>query len=82
MPVYGDCLSTQGFEQVTITRLGKAACEVIFPSGRVPSDRVLTIWIGAIGPITGNALPLRDCAVALHFHESIDERIMRHFACV
>lgn len=82
MPVYGDCLSTNGFEEVTIANLREAGCDVVFPSGRVSEDQVLTIWIGAIGPVTGNAAGRRGSTVALEFHEQIDARVIRHFACV
>jgi hypothetical protein len=82
MPVYGDCLSTNGFEEVSIAHLREAGCDVVFPPGRVPEDRVLTIWIGAIGPITGDAANRHGSTVSLKFHEEIDPRVMRHFACV
>ncbi len=82
MPVYGDCLSTNGFEEISISRLLQTGCDVVFPSGTVPDDKVLTIWIGAVGPITGRTGLREGCAVWLEFDERIDERVMRHFACV
>jgi hypothetical protein len=82
MPVYGDCLSTNGFEPVSISRISEEACRVTFPSGDVPPDLVLTIWIGAIGPLTGRARALPGPAVTLEFDEVLDERVIRHFACV
>ena len=82
MPVYGDCLSSNGFEEVSIADLREAGCDVIFPMGDVPADQVLTIWIGAVGPVTGRTVKRRAMALTLEFHESIDERVMRHFACV
>jgi hypothetical protein len=82
MPVYGDCLSTNGFEEVSIASLRETSCEVIFSSSDAPEDLVLTIWIGAIGPITGRIKTRRGCVVTLEFDEQMDERLVRHFACV
>ena len=79
MPVYGDCLSTNGLEPVNVSRLCEASCDLVFESGEAVADRVLTIWIGAIGPITGK-VEARGAVVTLLFDEPLDERVVRHFA--
>ena len=79
MPVYGDCLSTNGFEPVSVSHLCEAGCELVFQSGEITDDLVLTIWIGAIGPITGKA-EARGSIVKIRFDEPLDERVVRHFA--
>ena len=82
MPIYGDCLSTNGFEEISIADLREGGCDLVFPSGRVPGDQVLTIWIGALGPVTGEVSARSGCSVTLEFHEAMDGRVIRHFACV
>jgi len=82
VPVYGDCLSSNGFEQITKMDLRETHCRVVFPQGRVPDDRVLTIWLGAIGPITGETRQRSFSGLVLELHEKVDERVVRHFACV
>lgn len=81
MPVYGDCMSTNGFEQISISNIDQDGCNVMFLSGNVPDDLVLTIWIGAIGPLTGKAALQPGTVVRLAFDEPLDERVTRHFAC-
>lgn len=80
MLVYGDCLSTMGFQEVTISELGADSCRLKFPAGLCPDDQVLTIWIGALGPITGLVSRRRGAEIWLDFHERLDDRVTRHFS--
>jgi len=80
MPVHGDCLSTRGYEEVSISGLKPEGCEIMFVSGIAPEVEQLTIWIGAIGPIEAMIVARREAMATLEFLQMLDERVTRHFA--
>jgi hypothetical protein len=80
MTIYGECIGTRDRTPVTISHLGGEGCDFEVDQRESAIERLLDLWIGAIGPLPVEAEESGIGRYRARFREPLDERIIAHFS--